>query len=309
MFGSTAIQPKINIEKLNHSNLTDLLYEFCLSKKLVWETLKVEETTKSPVDGLATIFYFSYDQDSTFQKSTHGEDIENIADVPSPKKRVIVFSMSKDQVNMRCHELAFVPFFNDVITSFYKKFPSETATLLLPIHQCGMYVGLDRIPGMDYLSGTVRDSMFVRDHNVLAEVNPITKKITVHDSQHELHGFLYWRDISAPSFETTYIPHKRQIGNVLCGYYVHNYIHAFLRTGNADTLNSILLDPAVIQNKSHYLSDWESIIENVGISSKVLGEEIKTESKALISKPLIEEEWELIPNNVVYATEQRKLLK
>ncbi len=266
-------------DRLSHLNMVDLLDSFRIENKLESHTLRVKHqvvTDVSPTDTKSepdkcgdkvnaaekyyAINYFVYETEILENKTQNKSDLakdkteEKASDIKS-KRRFAVFYISRDQDEIRNEHLNFLPLASSVIKTFYEEHPRETATLLIPIHQCGVYFGIDKLP----LTSYVGFFGLSRDHSVLAEVNPTTKKITIHDSQSSWMSYFYWPSISVEEFETLYTSHSKQSSRNLCGYYVFMYTLSFLRNGNSSHLPEIDIDLAIIGNKENFKLNWKSI--------------------------------------------------
>jgi len=258
--------------RLNHSIFIDLLDNYRRTNNLELQSLvvkqsrsvtKEESKSEEPSEPPTTsIYYFSYEADYPAHQDKESK-------VESIKKKIVVFYISRDQAEVREDNFNFLPVASDVITSYREKFPDDKSVLLLPIHQCGAYLGVDKLP-LQYLGqtlfGLTRENVidcFKRDHSVLAEVNLATKEITVHDSTSSFGSYFYLPGISAPDFKTQYLSHAKQYNTYLCGYYVHCYVLAYLKTGDASLLKDITMNSDLIESRDNYLQNWPLIVPQI----------------------------------------------
>lgn len=300
--------------RLNHIVFIDLLDNYRRANNLELQSLVVkqsrsvtkEESKSEEASELSTtsINYFTYEAD-------YPVDQDKESKTESIKHKTVVFYISRDQDEVREDTFNFLPVASDVITSYQEKYPDDKSTLLLPIHQCGTYLGVDKLP-LQYLGltlfGLTRENVvdyFKRDHSVLAEVNLASKEIIVHDSTSSFGSYFYLPGISAPGFTTQYLSHAKQFNTNLCGYYVHCYVLAYLKTGNASLLKDIMINSDLIESRDNYLQNWPSIVPQ--IFSAINGSAGKT---TLTNVPLElacdepemrelerEDEWQLLGKN------------
>lgn len=191
------------------------------------------------------------------------------------KKRIAAFYISKDQDNIRQNDFDFLPLANAVIQTFYADDSNKDIIMLLPIHQCGAHLGLDRLPA-EFLGYTregfvsalnVFSSFFnapiIRDHIVLAEVDPLSKQIRVHDSQNTISSLFYLNSLTMNGFTCTYLPHAVQRDSHLCGYYVFAYLYIYLMQGKTDLFSTLNMSHESINSKFYFLKNSRSILDQL----------------------------------------------
>lgn len=225
------------------------------------DTKAGELKTSTPAKTISANYFIYEDEYPIENKSDVDKDAKSATN--KIKKKFIVIYISRDQDRIRDEDFNYLPLASEVIEAFYKQNPNETATLLLPIFQCGAYLGADRIP-VDYFKDTFINYLgLARDHIVLAEAVPTTKQIEIHDSQATINSSLYLNNLTVPGFDTKYSPHGSQQDRNMCGYYVYCYVRAYLQNGDATLLKDLKLDPEVLKNKKYFLENANTIIEQV----------------------------------------------
>lgn len=250
------------VERLNHWDFNDLITEFrsihgLSSHKLAIKNFNVQSELKDQSEEEVYINYFIYEDEYLNKDVTQ-------------KKKFVVFPITSDiacdQDKTPRPDLFFLSKTSDVIRSYCEKFPTDNATLLLPVHQCGSYLGTDKL--QDYIDVSRLLYFISRDHLVLIEADLSTKQISTHDSIKGLASQTYLTQVIVPGFANLYISHGKQQDWNMCGYFVLNYIFAYLLSGNSECLANLEINQSLIVSKDVYKTTWEKVLLKV---SKAIG--------------------------------------
>lgn len=124
-----------------------------------------------------------------------------------------------------------LPYIGELLPILEEDLRFQNVTLLLPMRQCRGFLHMPE--SIDITR---------REHIVLVQLNITAKSIIVHDSQSSLKYKAYpdcLIDIAKKGgYSYQYVAYDKQKDDVLCGYYVHQYICACLE--NEDCRNIVM---------------------------------------------------------------------
>ena|SRR3990167_8562642 len=148
---------------------------------------------------------------------------------------IALFNTGKDS-QLRDNEPQLI-FVADLMQRFREIHPELIdCTLLLPMNQCEVYFKLAESPPIKQLK---------KRHIVLVEVDLLSSRICVHDSQPGFLSGIYQDNLKSqiPGFDYQYHAYgTQQFNNIECGYYVHEMMRRFLKDGHSGCFNQINLN-------------------------------------------------------------------
>lgn len=239
-----------------------------LSSETKKETKEEKAEASETPETAEESFVFIEKEEEAKEEVETPEAAESFALIEKTEKEFYVFQVAIDQTQDVTPGPFRLPSLTGLVKSVCKKNPESTAVLLIPLYQCGGYLGANP-KNLPFLQ---------RHHIVLAEIDLGTKNYRIHDSQSRISSALYLGQCAGSELGPTINPssyhsYGMQKDNISCGYNVFEYIIWTLYAGETGELGKVIIDPALIKSRQNFLDDWRKITE------KMLLEIVETKEK------------------------------